>query len=241
VSPRTTSLANRLALGSLQFSAISRSMVEAAPLAGKWHVVPNGVPLEGYAFRGDIEPDAPFVFLGRVEEVKGPHLAIEIAKALGAKLVIAGNVPVEHQSFFEACVEPYIDGEQIQYIGPVDDAEKNALLGGARAFLMPILWEEPFGIVMAEAMACGTPVLGLARGAVPEVVEHGVTGFVADDVAGLIEAAAGLDAIDRRACRARVERMYSDRTIVDAYVDIYGSMAASQGRRQESIARTVEG
>jgi glycosyltransferase involved in cell wall biosynthesis len=236
ISPRTTSLANRLALGSLQFSAISRQMVEAAPLAGKWHVVPNGVPLESYDFRAEVEPDAPLVFLGRIEELKGPHLAIEIAKALGNKLVIAGNVPPEHQTFFEERIRPHIDGEQIRYVGPVDDTEKNALLGGARAFLMPILWEEPFGIVMAEAMACGTPVLGLARGAVPEVVEHGVTGFVADDVAGLIEAAAGLDAIDRRACRARVESLYSDRTIVDAYVDIYGSMAT----RQASHARTVE-
>ena len=108
--------------------------------------------------------------------------------ARGLPLVIAGNVPPEHRGFFEAEVAPHVDGLSVKYIGPVDDQQKSALLGQARALLMPILWEEPFGIVMAEAMACGTPVIGFSRGAVPEVVEHGVTGFVADDIDGLVAA-----------------------------------------------------
>ena len=125
-------------------------------------------------------------------------------------LVIAGNIPAEHRGWFDANIAPHIDGTRVTYVGPVDDAAKNALLGRARALLMPILWDEPFGIVMAEAMACGTPVLGFARGAVPEVVEHGVTGFVANDIDGLVAAVGQLGEIDRAACRARVEWLFSD-------------------------------
>ena len=164
ISPRTTGLAHRLARGSLEFSAISRQMIEASKLEGRWHLVPNGVPLGTYTFRAEVVPDAPLVFLGRIEEIKGPHLAIEVARRAGVDLVLAGNVPSAHRAWFEAQVAPHLDGRRIRYIGPVDDAQKNLLLGQARAFLMPILWEEPFGIVMTEALACGTPVIGLRRG-----------------------------------------------------------------------------
>ena len=115
----------------------------------------------------------------------------------------------------------HVDGDQIRYVGPVNDAQKNALLGQAAAFLMPILWEEPFGIVMAEAMACGTPVLGLRRGAVPEVVKDGETGFVVDDLEGLVRTVARLRTLNRRASRARVEELYSDDAIVNAYEALY--------------------
>ena len=182
ISPRTTALAHRLARGSLQFTAISRWMISTAPLAGRWYVVPNGVPLDIYDFAAETGVDAPLVFLGRIEEIKGPHLAIEVARRAQIPLIIAGNVPTEHEGFFREKIEPHIDGDSVRYVGPVDDAQKNVLLGRAHALLMPILWEEPFGIVMAEAMACGTPVIGFRRGAVPEVVDHGVTGFVVDHV-----------------------------------------------------------
>ena len=120
----------------------------------------------------------------------------------------------------------------MKYIGPVDDQQKNVLLGQARAFLMPILWEEPFGIVMAEAMACGTPVIGFSRGAVPEVVEHGVTGFVADDIEGLVAAVNQVGKIERAACRARVERLFSDEAVTDAYLAVYAEMlSARKGRK----------
>jgi glycosyltransferase involved in cell wall biosynthesis len=230
ISPRTTALANRLASGSLEFTAISRWMISAAPLAGRWHVIPNGVPLDIYDFHADSGADAPLVFLGRIEEIKGPHLAIEAARLAGQPLVIAGNVSKEHEGFFRGKIKPHVDGEIVRYIGPVDDAEKNALLGHARALLMPVLWEEPFGIVMVEAMACGTPVIGFGRGAVPEVVEHGVTGFVVDDVKGMAAAAGRLDAIDRSCCRARVEQLYSETAVVDAYIRVYEQMLAAHGR-----------
>jgi glycosyltransferase involved in cell wall biosynthesis len=224
ISPHTTRTAHRLSRGSLEFSAISRRMIEATELVGRWHLVANGVPLDTYTFRGSVDPDAPLVFLGRIEEIKGPHYAVEVARRTGRKLILAGNIPDEHRGWFETHVGPHVDGEQIRYIGPVNDMQKNDLLGRSLAFLMPILWEEPFGIVMVEAMACGTPVLGLRRGAVPEVVADGVTGFVADTIEELVAATGRVHALDRAACRARVERLYSDVAVADGYLKIYSQM-----------------
>lgn len=217
-----------LARGTLRFNAISRAMMHGVADLGKWHMVFNGVPLKTYRFSSSVGPDAPLVFLGRVEALKGPHIAIEVARRTGLPLVIAGNVAEEHREFFASEVAPHIDGERVSFVGPVDDGQKNALLGRARALLMPILWEEPFGIVMAEAMACGTPVVGLARGAVPEVVEQGVTGFVAHDVDGLVEAVRRLDEIDRADCRARVERLFSDTAVVESYLSVYAEMLSAK-------------
>jgi len=226
ISPRTTALAHRLARGSLEFSAISRCMIDHAPLAGRWRLVPNGVPLDAFIFQPRVADDAPLLFLGRIEEIKGPHLAIAAARRAGMRLVIAGNVPDAHRGWFDTHVRPHVDGDRVTYVGPVDDAQKNTLLGQARAFLMPILWDEPFGIVMAEAMACGTPVIGLARGAVPEVVAHGVTGFVVDTLDDMVASIARAPLIDRAACRARVEALYSDHAVVEGYLAVYAAMLA---------------
>ncbi|MCP9849782.1 glycosyltransferase [Cyanobium sp. Morenito 9A2] len=225
ISHRSIHLAQALSRGSLQFSAISRWMIEPVAAIGHWHLVPNGVELATYPFVADPGPMAPLVFLGRVEAIKGPHLAIEVARRTGLPLVIAGNVPLEHQDWFEATISPQLD-EQIAYIGPVDDTQKAILLGSARALLMPILWEEPFGIVMAEAMACGTPVLGFARGVVPEVVEHGVSGFVVEGVEALAEAVGRLELRHRRASRGRVERLYAAEAVADGYLKVYGLLLA---------------
>ncbi len=221
VSPRTTGLACRLARGAIEFSAISRRMIDVAPLAGRWHLVPNGVQLARYDFNATIAPDAPLVFLGRVEEIKGPHLAIEVARRAGRRLIIAGNVPDEHRDWFARNIVPHIDGENVRYVGPVNDVQKNKLLGEAMALLMPILWEEPFGIVMAEAMACGAPVVGFRRGAAPEVIEDGVTGFVIDTVEDMAAAIGRIGEISRAAARARVERLYSDDVVADGYLAVY--------------------
>jgi glycosyltransferase involved in cell wall biosynthesis len=221
ISPRTTALAHKLSRGTLEFTAISDWMMEPVKHIGRWHMVPNGVPLDTYTFQPVVSDDAPLVFLGRIEEIKGPHLAIEIAKRTDNRLVIAGNIPADKQDWFDAHVAPHIDGQQITHIGPVDDAAKNVLLGSAKAFLMPILWEEPFGIVMAEAMACGTPVIGLKRGAVPEVVEDGVTGFVRDTVDELVEKLANLDLLSRAACRSAAATRFSAEAVVEEYLAIY--------------------
>lgn len=225
ISARSVRLGHVLSRGSMEFCAISHRMIEGdAGRIGRWHVVYNGVDMDTYKFVSAVPPEAPLVFLGRIEPIKGPHLAIELAKRAGASLVIAGNIPDEHRAFFDREIAPHIDTERVRYIGPVDDFQKNALLGSARALLMPILWEEPFGIVMAEALACGTPVLGFDRGAVAEVVEDGVTGFVRGEFAELTGAVGRLSEIDRRACRARAERLFSGDALVDGYTALYQQM-----------------
>jgi glycosyltransferase involved in cell wall biosynthesis len=224
ISSRTTGLACSLSRGTLEFSALSRHMIDAAPLPGRWHLTPNGVPLPLYDFQDRVEPEASLVFLGRIEEIKGPHLAIEVARRVGRKLVIAGNVPDEHRNWFAHHIAPHIDGANVRYLGPVDDAQKNELLGKAFAFLMPILWEEPFGLVMAEAMACGTPVVGLRRGAAPDIIDNGVTGFVVDTVDEMAAAIDRVGGLSRAAARARVERLYSGEAMTDNYAAVYEDM-----------------
>ena len=226
ISGRTVRLGHALSRGTLAFTAISYWMMEHVKGVGYWTMIPNGVPLDTYTFRSAVAADAPLVFLGRIEEIKGPHLAIEIARRAGRRLILAGNIPDEKRGWVEANVLSHVNGENVNYVGPVDDAQKNELLGKAAAFLMPILWDEPFGIVMAEAMACGTPILGFPRGAVPEVVQHSKTGFVEYDVDGLVAAIARLPEISREDCRARVENLYSDKVIVDAYEALYCNLIA---------------
>jgi len=224
VTPRSVRWGHRLSRGTLHFCAISNWMMQETRHLANWHLVYNGVPMEVYDFSPSVPDNAPLVFLGRIEHIKGTHLAIEIAQRTGRRLVIAGNIPREHQTYFDDQVKPHLDGDRISYVGPVDDRQKNALLGQAAALLMPILWEEPFGIVMAEALACGTPVIGLRRGSVPEVVADGVSGFVCDDVAGMVAAVDRVGALDRGACRRRAEAMFSDRAVVEGYLDVYRAM-----------------
>ena len=187
----------------------------------------NGVPLDTYTFQPEVDADAPLVFLGRIERIKGTHTAIEIANTSGRRLVIAGNV--SDDAYFEREVKPHLS-DRVEYIGPVDDIQKNELLGRALAFLMPIEWEEPFGIVMAEALACGTPIIGTPRGSVPEIVLEGRTGFVREDAAGMAEAVDALHQLNRTSCRQDCEDRFSDKVIVDAYLDLYRErIAIAQG------------
>jgi glycosyltransferase involved in cell wall biosynthesis len=166
--------------------------------------------------------------------IKGAHLAVEAARRAGHRLILAGNVPPKHRAWFEARIVPHIDGDRVRYVGPVDDAEKSARLGGACALLMPIQWEEPFGLVMAEAMACGTPVIGFGRGSVPEVVADGETGFVVDTVEEMSAAVGRLSVISRAACRARAERLYSDAALTDCNLGVYAQVIARV--RGETVA-----
>ena len=234
ITPRSIRWGHWLSGGSLHFSAISRHMMTEVVDLADWHLVYNGVPISVYEFEPSVDADAPLVCLGRIEHIKGTHLAVEIARRAGRRLTIAGNIPATEQTYFDEKIRPSIDGDRIVYIGPVDDRQKNALLGSAAAFLMPILWEEPFGIVMAEALACGTPVLGLRRGAVPEIVDDGVTGFVRDDVDGLVDCVAQIGNLRRADCRSAAEQRFSDRVIVDEYLRVYAALLASKAARGAS-------
>lgn len=220
-----TMLARR---GTLTFTGCSDHITDDIRPHAPARTVYNGVPLDTYEFQPQVANDAPLVFLGRIAPIKGPHTAVEVARGSGRRLVIAGNVPDDQQDFFQEQIEPHLDGDQIRYVGAVDDEEKNDLLGRAAAFLMPIEWEEPFGIVMAEAMACGTPVIGTRRGAVPEVVEEGVTGFVGESGEDLMSAVGRIGELDRAATRERCERLFSGRAVVSSYESLYEQMTDSE-------------
>jgi glycosyltransferase involved in cell wall biosynthesis len=207
----------------LHFSGCSEYIAaQIRPYAPSYAVF-NGVPIEIYDFEEKVEKDAPLVFLGRIEHIKGTHIAIEVAQKTGRKLIIAGNIPKddEQTNYFNSQIKPHLDDTQIVYVGAVNDAQKNEILGKAAAFLMPILWNEPFGIVMAEAMACGTPVIGFGRGSVPEVVKHGINGYICQTLQQMIEAVEKIDVISRFEVRKDTEERFSADVISDNYLDIY--------------------
>jgi len=162
-----------------------------------------------------------FLFLGRMAPGKGAHRAMEAANKAGVRLLMAAKMrePSEHE-YFDVYVKPYLNGD-LRYLGEVSHAEKLDLLAGARGLLNPIRWPEPFGLVMIEAMACGTPVLTYAEGAAPEIVEDGVTGFVCRDEADLAESIARVDTLDRRACRAAVEGYFSSDRMVAEHLSLF--------------------
>ena len=221
---RSIGIASRLAGRSIRFTGCSTSVYAGGPAGvGRWHTVFNGADLSKYHFSASVDPDAPLAFLGRLERMKGAHSAIEIARLAGRRLVIAGNKVTDgpEPDYFDREIAPHVDGDRVRYVGPVNDEQKNELLGSSAAFLMPIEWEEPFGIVMAEALACGTPVIGFPRGSVPEVVRDGVNGFVCGGVSDAVAAVGRIAAISRAAVRRDCEERFSDDVIVDAYVALY--------------------
>ena len=166
------------------------------------------------------------IFLGRMSPTKGPDRAIAIARAAGVPIVLAGkkHSPLENE-FFDAKVRPEL-GRDVTFVGEPGGDEKMELLADASALVNPITWDEPFGMVMVEALACGTPVLALARGAAPEIVDDGVTGFLSSDERGLVEALSRLGEIDRSACRAAVEGHFSADRMVDEHVALYRQVLA---------------
>lgn len=229
VSARSVQLGNLLSRGSLSFTACGAHLIRQWRSDQHFHVIYNGVSLAKYQCADEVEPDAPLMYLGRLEEIKGVHLAIEVAQKSGRRLIIAGNVPAaeHHRRYFAERVQPHLKNNFIDYVGPVDDATKNRLLGTSAALLMPLLWEEPFGIVMAEALACGTPVIGLRRGSLPEIVQHGINGFVCDSVDEMTSAVGRIREVDRHACRRIAQEKFSDRVIVEAYEQLYRTLCGS--------------
>jgi len=226
VTPRSVGWGRRLSRGTLTFVGCSRRLIRDVPGVEAWRVIYNAVDLRRLTFAAAVRAEAPLVFLGRIESIKGVHVAIDVAKRAGRQLILAGNVPSGHQAYFDDAIRPHIDGTTVTYVGPVDDAAKSELLSNAAALLMPVLWEEPFGIVMAEALACGTPVIGFARGAVPEVVDDGVTGIVCGDEREMAQAVGRIASLSREACRRAAETRFSQRALVDAYVSLYEQLVA---------------
>lgn len=206
---------------------ISISDNQRLPLAGaNWcGTVYHGLPEQ--LLRPSYSPGMYLAFLGRLTPEKGPERAIRIARAAGMPLRMAAKVPRGETGYFKRQLEPLIDGQEIQLVGEVNDAAKQPFLSEAAALLFPIDWPEPFGLVMIEAMACGTPVIAYRSGSVPEVIDEGVTGFVVDSEAEAIEAVKRLSRIDRRAVRRRFEERFTAKRMAQEYVHRYQDVLTS--------------
>lgn len=185
------------------------------------HTVYNGIDTSAYPFSPTPTQPAYLAFVGRISPEKGPIEAIQIARASGLPLKMAGKIDAVDRIFYQEQVEPLIDGEQIQYLGEVSHEEKVALLSGATATLFPITWREPFGLVMIESMATGTPVIGMGLGSVPEVIAHGKTGFVCHSLEKMIEAVPAAIKIERQVCRDYVVESFSVKSMTDEYLRAY--------------------
>ncbi|MBD1842113.1 glycosyltransferase family 4 protein [Cyanobacteria bacterium FACHB-63] len=181
----------------------------------------NGIDVDSYKFYAKPNDPPYLAFLGRLSPEKGPHHAIEIAKRTGLPLKMAGKIDIVDRQFYEEVLAPQIDGEQIQYLGEANHVQKNTLMGQAIATLFPITWKEPFGLVMVEAMAAGTPVIGMRLGSVPEVVQEGKTGFLCETVDDCVAALDRLAEIDRAVCRQHVVENFSVQRMTDGYEAVY--------------------
>jgi glycosyltransferase involved in cell wall biosynthesis len=203
-----------------QVVAISHAQLNQAPpqlrVAG---VIPN--PIDADEWPLECDKDQYVLWIGRMTAEKGPHRAIAAARRARARLILAGPVQPGHERFFEREVAPHLDGETVTYVGEVSGATKKRLFARARALLMPIRWPEPFGMVMLEAMICGTPVIAFAEGAARELVIPGRNGFLARDEEHMAQVCRELDVIDPGLCRAAVVERCDVRCVARAYEQIY--------------------
>ena len=207
----------------VSYASISDFQRTLGPPGMNWAgTVHNALPVDGWPLVTD--KDDYLLAFGRVCEDKGFHLAIDIARRTGHRLIMAGVVQDWYRDYFEQRIRPELDGDRVVFEDEVSDARKRELFAHARAFLFPIQWPEPFGLVMVEAMATGTPVIALRNGSVDEVVDDGVTGFVCDDVEQMVAAVARLDEIDPLACRRAVEERFSVATMTAGYEALYAKL-----------------
>jgi glycosyltransferase involved in cell wall biosynthesis len=208
--------------------SISDAQRKPLPFANWQATVYHGLPTDLYQYQ---EKSAGYLaFLGRISPEKGVDRAIEIARRAGLPLRIAAKIADgADQDYFNAVIRPMLKEPGVEFIGEIAERDKSAFLGGALAMLFPINWPEPFGLVMIEAMACGTPVVAFPCGSVPEILEPGVNALVGKTIDDLVAAVQHIDLIDRRACRASFERRFSDARMSRDYVDVYRRIAEGVG------------
>ena len=216
---------------------VSISQAQRKPLgdACRWlATVQHGVPEDLYSFHE--RPGDYFAFVGRIAPEKRVDRAIQMAQATGVKLRIAAKVDRVDEAYFQRAIEPLLDHPLVEYIGEIEESEKDEFIGNARALLFPIDWPEPFGLVMIEALACGTPVIAWRCGSVPEVIEHGRTGFVVEDMGQAVEAARRIGEIQRGVCRSVWERRFTARRMAERYLEVYSALGAARYQQGDDSA-----
>jgi len=254
--PMLTTLHGRLDLPELQplyqhfndvpLVSISDSQREPVQWANFVKTIYHGINLDELTFRP--ERGKYLAFLGRIAPEKGLDTAIRVASKAGQPLRIAARKPLSHSSdpgvradrhHYRHEILPLLDRASTRFVGEVDGPDKDKFLGNAAALLFPIRWPEPFGLVMVEAMACGTPVIALRQGSVPEVVEDGVTGFICDDEAGMLDAIGRIDEIDRARCRQVAEERFSPSRMADDYIEVYAHLRRTASSPHYASTRTI--
>jgi glycosyltransferase involved in cell wall biosynthesis len=228
-TPVVTTLHGRLDLPELEpvfreyaeMPLVSISGAQRRPLVwANWQAtVYHGLPRTLYTFHS--KPGGYLAYLGRIAPEKRPDHAIEIAKRVGLPLRIAAKVDPLDREYFQSHIEPMLSHPLIEYLGEITDAEKDAFLGDAMALVCPYDWPEPFGLVLIEAMACGTPVLAYRRGSIPEIIEDGITGFVCERLDDMTTAVQRIPEIDRRRCRRAFEETFSVERMAKDYLQVY--------------------
>jgi glycosyltransferase involved in cell wall biosynthesis len=224
------------------YNTISHSAKSLLPEKDRFAgVIYNAIDVESYPFNGSVKEDY-MLFLSRISREKGPDIAIKIAKKMKRKLIIAGNIDTKDVEFFKTEVEPEIDGDLVQFIGEADYEKKRELMSGAYCLLAPITWDEPFGLFMVEAMACGTPVIVFNRGSGPELVIDGITGYVVDTIDDMMKAVQNAGSIDRERCRKHVKFNFDVQRLGQSYLDAYRMIMAETyiGGKQAPLETTTQ-
>lgn len=206
--------------------SISDNQRTPMPWANWLATVHHGLPLDLYSYHE--RPKDYFAFVGRISPEKRCDRAIEIAIACDTPLHIAAKVDPSDRVYFETVIEPLLDHPLVTFVGEINDADKDDFIGNAQALLMPVDWPEPFGLVMIEALACGTPVVAYGHGSVPEIIDESVTGFIVHNQQQAIEAARNIGCIDRSTCREVFEQRFAAPVMAQSYVNVYRELANSR-------------
>jgi glycosyltransferase involved in cell wall biosynthesis len=220
------------AFGDLPFVSVSDAQRAPFPHLNWRKTIYHGLPRQLYTFVD--EPGEYLVFLGRVAPEKRCDRAIAIAKAAGVPLKIAAKIDPYDQQYFYTAIKPLLNDPAVEFLGEVDEQRKNRLLGGALAVLFPIDWQEPFGLVMIESLACGTPVIAYPGGSVPEIIKDGVTGFIVDSIDDAVEAVKRVTSIERRRCRQAFEERFTAARMARDYAEVYSDLVEANNN---SIAK----
>lgn len=222
INKKNISLINKLPNKNIKYTAPSDWCVSTGNVSGEWHTVYNAIDFSSYTLVEKTSQDAPLIFLSRLERLKGAHEAIQIALETGNRLILAGNISnlPDEKRYFDEEIKPFIDGVVIQYVGTLDDEGKNKYLGMAKAMLFPARTEEAFGMVMIEAMACGTPVIAYDVAAIPEVIFDQITGYVVEDKVAAKEKIQDVLNLDRKKIREVACSMFNVDIIAKKYLNI---------------------